>query len=96
MPAAGVAFFALLAIFPALIAVITLYGIVADPTQAAHQAEGFVSSLPEQAQPIVADQRRGPYGRTANAPARRPGGLWSGPYLWAAGYGPAGSAWGRR
>ena len=54
--AAGVAFFAFLAIFPAIIAAITLYGIFADPETVAAQVRDLSAALPEQAQPIVADQ----------------------------------------
>ncbi len=56
MLAAGVAFFAFLAIFPALIAAITLYGLIADPAQVAQQVESLASSLPQEAQPIITDQ----------------------------------------
>jgi membrane protein len=58
MLAAAVAFFAFLAIPPTLIAGLTLYGLVADPDQAAQQMEALASSLPEQAQPLVAEQLR--------------------------------------
>ena len=54
--AAGVAFFAFLAIFPAMIAAITLYGLVADPETVAAQVRDLSAALPEQAQPILADQ----------------------------------------
>jgi membrane protein len=54
--AAGVAFFAFLAIFPAMIAAITLYGIFADPETVAAQVRDLSAALPEQAQPILADQ----------------------------------------
>ena len=54
--AAGVAFFAFLAIFPAIIAAITLYGIFADPETVAAQVRDLSAALPEQAQPILADQ----------------------------------------
>ncbi|TQM03133.1 YihY/virulence factor BrkB family protein [Pseudonocardia kunmingensis] len=56
MLAAGVAFFAFLAVFPALIAALTVYGLVADPAQAAAQVEGLAAALPEQTRPLVADQ----------------------------------------
>lgn len=56
MLAAGVAFFAFLAIFPALIAAITLYGLIADPAQVAQQVGSLASSLPQEAQPIITDQ----------------------------------------
>ena len=54
--AAGVAFFGFLAIFPAIIAAITLYGIFADPQTVAAQVRDLSAALPEQAQPILADQ----------------------------------------
>jgi membrane protein len=54
--AAGVAFFGFLAIFPAMIAAITLYGIFADPETVAAQVRDLSAALPEQAQPILADQ----------------------------------------
>jgi membrane protein len=54
--AAGVAFFGFLAIFPAIIAAITLYGIFADPETVAAQVRDLSAALPEQAQPILTDQ----------------------------------------
>ncbi|GAA5116760.1 YihY/virulence factor BrkB family protein [Pseudonocardia adelaidensis] len=56
MLAAGVAFFGFLAVFPALIAALTLYGLVADPAEVAHQLEGLAGALPREARPLVADQ----------------------------------------
>lgn len=56
MLAGGVAFFAFLALFPALIAAVMLYGLVADPGTAAAQVEGFAAGLPREAQPIIRDQ----------------------------------------
>jgi membrane protein len=56
MLAGGVAFFAFLAIPPALIAALALYGLVADPAQVAQQMQALAGSLPEQAQPLIADQ----------------------------------------
>ncbi len=54
--AAGVAFFAFMAIPPALIAALTLYGLVADPQTVARQMEALAGSLPREAQPLIADQ----------------------------------------
>jgi membrane protein len=51
-----VAFFAFLAIPPALIAALTLYGLVADPQTVARQMQGLAGSLPREAQPLIADQ----------------------------------------
>ena len=56
MLAGGVAFFAFLAIFPAIIAALTLYGLIADPQTVAAQVRDLSAVLPQQAQPIVADQ----------------------------------------
>jgi membrane protein len=56
MLAGGVAFFGFLAIFPALIALVSLYGLVADPAQAAQTLESVTSGLPEATKPLVADQ----------------------------------------
>jgi membrane protein len=58
MLAAGVAFFGFLAIPPALIAVLTVYGLIADPNQVAYQINTLAGALPSQAQPLVADQLR--------------------------------------
>ena len=52
--AGGVAFFAFLALFPALIAASTLYGLVADPATVSRQVENLAGALPEEAQPLVA------------------------------------------
>jgi membrane protein len=56
MLAGGVAYFAFLAIFPAMIAAITLWGLVADPETVAEQVRALSAVLPQQAQPIIADQ----------------------------------------
>ena len=58
MLAGGVAFFAFLAVFPALIAGLTLYGLVADPAQVAQQVETLAATLPREAQPLIVDQLR--------------------------------------
>ena len=49
--AGGVAFFGFLSIFPALIALISLYGLVASPETVARQIEDLSAQLP--------DERRG-------------------------------------
>jgi membrane protein len=51
-----VAFFAFLAIFPAIIAAITLYGLIADPADVARQIESLSGMLPKETQPLIADQ----------------------------------------
>lgn len=54
--AAGVAFYALLAIVPALIAVVSTYGLVADPAQVARQVRDLAGGLPASAQDLLIDQ----------------------------------------
>jgi membrane protein len=54
--AAGVAFYAMLAIFPAIIAVVTVYGLVADPNQVEAQVSEFAKSLPAGADQLLTDQ----------------------------------------
>jgi len=56
MLAGGVAYFAFLAIFPALIAVITLYGLVADPAEVADQVRSLAGMLPQESQPLIVNQ----------------------------------------
>lgn len=63
--AAGVAFYALLALAPALIAVVTVYGLVADPGQIEQQLEPVVEALPADAAEILTEQLRS----IADAPA---------------------------
>jgi membrane protein len=46
--AAGVAFYAFLALVPALIAFVSVYGLVADESDVARQVENWGSSLPEE------------------------------------------------
>jgi membrane protein len=54
--AAGVAFYAMLAIFPAIIAVVTVYGMVADPAQVASQVGEFAKGLPAGADQLLTEQ----------------------------------------
>jgi membrane protein len=54
--AGGVAFFAFLAIFPALIAMISLYGLVASPETVAEQVQDLSAQLPESAAELIGDQ----------------------------------------
>src|SRR6476660_5625468 len=66
--AAGCAFYALLAIFPALSALISLYGLAADPANVAQNFGMLAYVLPPQAYDMVIDQIR----RVAEA-SNRPG-----------------------
>jgi membrane protein len=54
--AAGVAFFGFLSVFPALIAAISLYGLVASPDQVTRQIESLSAQLPDSAQALLRDQ----------------------------------------
>lgn len=54
--AAGVAFKALLALFPALIATISIFGLVADPAELEARLEDWLSAVPEEAAAIIEDQ----------------------------------------
>ncbi len=56
--AAGVAFYALLAIFPALASSASLYGLLADPGEIARQFENLAVLMPPEARPILLDQVR--------------------------------------
>ena len=54
--AAGVAFFAFLAIFPALIALVSLYGFFADPAQIAAQVNSLAGALPDDVRTLLTEQ----------------------------------------
>jgi membrane protein len=53
---AGVAFFAFLALFPALIATISLYGLVASPETVSRQIQSLSDQLPAEAQALLSTQ----------------------------------------
>lgn len=52
---AGVAFYAFLALFPAMIAMVLLYGLVADPATISSQVKSFTGALPKDAQNLIAN-----------------------------------------
>ncbi|HEY5846822.1 MAG TPA: YihY/virulence factor BrkB family protein [Microlunatus sp.] len=54
--AAGVAFFGFLAIFPALIALVSLYGFFADPAQIANQVNSLAGALPDDVRTLLTQQ----------------------------------------
>ena len=54
--AAGVAFYALLAVFPAIAAVIALAGLVTEPDAVVAQLEGIGQVMPDEAADILLDQ----------------------------------------
>jgi membrane protein len=54
--AAGVAFYAFLALVPALIAVVAIYGLVANPADVKSQITSFTDALPRDAQRLLSNQ----------------------------------------
>jgi membrane protein len=54
--AAGVGFYSLLAIFPALAAAVSIYGLVLDPHDVERQLSMVIGLIPEQARAIITDQ----------------------------------------
>jgi membrane protein len=54
--AGGVAFFGFLAMFPALIAMISIYGLVASPQTVARQVDQLSQTLPKSAHALIAEQ----------------------------------------
>jgi membrane protein len=53
---AGVAFFALLALFPALVAVVSVYGLVAEPSEVTREVGDLTTALPPEARTLIVDQ----------------------------------------
>ena len=58
MIAAGVAFYGLLAVFPAIAAMIAIWGLLFDPQQIEQQIEAMSGLLPQEAAAIVTEQAR--------------------------------------
>jgi uncharacterized BrkB/YihY/UPF0761 family membrane protein len=54
--AAGVAFWAFLSLFPAMIAAVAVYGLVADPATVTRQAEVVTDALPRDAASVIVNQ----------------------------------------
>ncbi|HET6625772.1 MAG TPA: YihY/virulence factor BrkB family protein [Nocardioidaceae bacterium] len=54
--AAGVAFFSFLSLFPAMIAAVMVYGLVADPKTVAEQAKQLTEALPKDAASLITGQ----------------------------------------
>jgi membrane protein len=50
---AGVAFYAFLAFVPTLIAVVSVYGLVAEPADVEHQVDNFASALPNEVENFI-------------------------------------------
>ena len=58
LTAAGVAFYALLAIVPALAALVAIYGLVADPAQVEQQIDAMAGVVPSAVQDVLGSQLR--------------------------------------
>jgi membrane protein len=65
--AGGVAFFGFLAIFPALIAAMSLYGLVASPETVAQQVEDLSAQLPDAAAELIGQQLKEITGNSGGA-----------------------------
>jgi len=63
---AGVAFYSLLALVPALVALVSMYGLVADPTSVDRQVGDWLGSAPKEVRDLLVTQMRS---ITANAGA---------------------------
>lgn len=59
MMAAGLAFYTMLAIFPALIALVSVYGLVSDPADVQDQIESVTSGMPESTSSLIESQLTG-------------------------------------
>jgi membrane protein len=53
---AGVAFYGFVAVVPALIALVAIYGLIADPAQVASQVEALATVLPGEVLPLLREQ----------------------------------------
>ncbi len=56
MLAAGVAFFGFLAVFPALIAALLIYGLIVPADQVTHQVDRYAKALPPSARQVISHQ----------------------------------------
>ena len=56
LSAAGVAFFGFLAFIPGLAALVSVYGLLADPDDVAHRVESMAAALPTDAKKLLVDQ----------------------------------------
>ena len=54
--AAGVAFFAFLSVFPAMVAAVLAYGLIADPVQIRNQAEDLAAAMPASGRDLLLQQ----------------------------------------
>src|SRR2546421_4946517 len=86
--AAGVAFYAFLALVPALIAVVIVYGLVANPADIKDQISSFASAAPRDAQRLLTSQLTS-VGRSAGSAAGIGALIAIGGALWSASSGMA-------
>jgi membrane protein len=56
--AAGLAYYGFLAIFPAMVAVVSIYGLVADPSQIADRVSSLMTGMPAEARDLIVNQLR--------------------------------------
>jgi membrane protein len=54
--AAGVGFYSFLALIPALVAIVSLYGLLANPADVTRQVNDFAGALPEEARTFITSQ----------------------------------------
>ena len=79
MIAAGVAFYGLLAIFPAITAFVSIWGLIADPAQVQQQFAAVREIVPAEAWELLDEQLRSVAAsqrRRASAGASRSGSSW--------------------
>ena len=65
--AAGVAYYIFIALFPGLIAAVSLYGLVADPAQVEEQIQSLSDALPRETATLIGDQLRSITGTASGA-----------------------------
>ena len=56
--AAGVAFYSFLALFPAMIAAVMIYGLVADPATVKNQVDQISAAMPKEAAALITNRMR--------------------------------------
>ncbi|MGY6500563.1 MAG: YihY/virulence factor BrkB family protein [Acidimicrobiales bacterium] len=59
LTAGGVAFFAFLSLIPALVALVSIYGLVADPDAIEERVEDLAGALPDEARDLIVQQLEG-------------------------------------
>lgn len=65
--AAGVAFYAFLSIFPALVAIVSIYGLIANPADVQQQFSNYGGMMPEAARTLLNQQLQAITSRAASA-----------------------------